>query len=40
MARAAFDEAVRRRPGKTVVLRQKSPVLAERVAKALQSFRR
>jgi hypothetical protein len=29
VARAAFDEAVRRRPGRNVMLRQKSRVLAE-----------
>jgi hypothetical protein len=29
VARAAFDEAVRRRPGRNVTLRQKSRVLTE-----------
>jgi hypothetical protein len=29
VARAAFAEAVRRRPGKTITLRQKSRVLAD-----------
>jgi hypothetical protein len=29
VARAAFDEAVQRRPGKIIILRQKSRVLAD-----------
>jgi hypothetical protein len=29
VARAAFEEAVRRRPGKLIILRQKSRVLAD-----------
>ena len=29
VARAAFAEAVRRRPGKSIILRQKSRVLAD-----------
>ena len=29
VARAAFEEAIRRRPGKTITLRQKARVLAE-----------
>jgi hypothetical protein len=30
VARAAFEEAIRRRPGRNVTLRQKTRVLAER----------
>jgi hypothetical protein len=37
VARAAFEEAVRRRPGRIVTLRQKSRVLAE--SKARPQFR-
>jgi len=33
VARAAFDEAVRRRPGRIVTLRQKTKLLADSVAK-------
>jgi len=29
VARAAFEEAIRRRPGKTITLRQKARVLAQ-----------